>query len=93
MKTKTFDCVDLKRRGAERVQAELEGMTPSQQVGREDGEVDGGQLVHGPGPHYSPKFLLGTGAWTPTARCASRCTGDRPGTIVPGEQQPMERTA
>lgn len=32
MKTKTFDCVDLKRRGAERVQAELEGMTPGQQV-------------------------------------------------------------
>jgi hypothetical protein len=32
MKTKTFDCVDLKRRGAERVQAELDGMTPGQQV-------------------------------------------------------------
>ena len=32
MKTKTFDCVEMKRRGAERVQKELAGLTPQQQL-------------------------------------------------------------
>ncbi len=30
MKTKTFDCVQMKRRGAELVQKELEGKTPKE---------------------------------------------------------------
>jgi hypothetical protein len=32
MKTKTFDCVDMKRRGAERVRKRLEGKTLEEQV-------------------------------------------------------------
>ncbi len=30
MKTKTFDCVEMKRRGAEAVQAALAGLTPEE---------------------------------------------------------------
>jgi hypothetical protein len=32
MKTKTFDCVEMKRRGAAAVQARTAGMTPEQEV-------------------------------------------------------------
>lgn len=32
MKTKTFDCVEMKRRGAELVQQRLAGMTPEEQL-------------------------------------------------------------
>ena len=32
MKTKTFDCVEMKWRGAEQVQAETAGMTREQEV-------------------------------------------------------------
>ena len=32
MKTKTFDCVAMKRRGAEMVRAKLEGMTLDQEL-------------------------------------------------------------
>jgi len=32
MKTKTFDCVEMKRRGAEKVQEEIAGMTPAQEL-------------------------------------------------------------
>jgi hypothetical protein len=32
MKTKTFDCVEMKRQGAAKVQAELEGMTREQRA-------------------------------------------------------------
>jgi hypothetical protein len=32
MKTKTFDCVEMKRRGAELVQERLAGMTPEQEL-------------------------------------------------------------
>lgn len=31
MKTKTFDCVEMKRRGAEEVQKALMGLTPEQE--------------------------------------------------------------
>lgn len=32
MKTKTFDCVEMKRRGAERVRERLSGMTTEEQL-------------------------------------------------------------
>ena len=32
MKTKTFDCVEMKRRGAEYVQKQLEGKSPAQRL-------------------------------------------------------------
>lgn len=32
MKTKTFDCVEMKRHGAEMVRAKLEGMTLEQEL-------------------------------------------------------------
>ena len=32
MKTKTFDCVEMKRRGAEEVQAALAGLTPEEEL-------------------------------------------------------------
>lgn len=32
MKTKSFDCVEMKRRGAERVLAETAGMTPEEEL-------------------------------------------------------------
>jgi len=32
MKTKTFDCVEMKRRGAELVQKQLEGKSPAHQL-------------------------------------------------------------
>ena len=32
MKTKTFDCVELKLKGAERVMKRLEGMTPDEEL-------------------------------------------------------------
>ncbi|MGQ9650404.1 MAG: hypothetical protein ACUVXJ_09865 [Phycisphaerae bacterium] len=32
MKTKTFDCVEMKRRGAERVRQRLAGMTIEQEI-------------------------------------------------------------
>jgi len=32
MKTKTFDCVEMKRRGAELVQKKLEGKSPAQKL-------------------------------------------------------------
>ncbi|MCK4342351.1 MAG: hypothetical protein KAY37_11585 [Phycisphaerae bacterium] len=32
MKTKTFDCVEMKRRGAARVQQAIAGMTPQQEL-------------------------------------------------------------
>ena len=32
MKTKTFDCVEMKREGAERVQKKLAGMTPEERL-------------------------------------------------------------
>ena len=32
MKTKTFDCVEMKRRGAELVQERLASMTPEQEL-------------------------------------------------------------
>jgi hypothetical protein len=32
MKTKSFDCVEMKRLGAERVQKELVGLTPQEQL-------------------------------------------------------------
>lgn len=32
MKTKTFDCVEMKRRGAEEVQKALIGLTPEQEL-------------------------------------------------------------
>jgi len=32
MKTKTFDCVEMKRRGARILQEKLAGMTPKQQL-------------------------------------------------------------
>jgi hypothetical protein len=32
MKSKEFDCVEMKRRGAERVVAETAGMTPEQEL-------------------------------------------------------------
>jgi hypothetical protein len=32
MKTKTFDCVDMKRRGAEHVYSIIKNMTPSQEL-------------------------------------------------------------
>ena len=32
MANKSFDCVEMKRRGAERVLAETEGMTPEQEL-------------------------------------------------------------
>ena len=32
MKTKTFDCVQMKRQGAEQVMKQLEGMTLSEQL-------------------------------------------------------------
>lgn len=32
MKTKTFDCVEMKRRGAVAVQAKTAGMTPEQEL-------------------------------------------------------------
>lgn len=32
MKTKTFDCVEMKQRGAERVVREVEGMTVERQL-------------------------------------------------------------
>jgi len=32
MKTKTFDCVEMKRKGAERVMKRLEGMTLEEQL-------------------------------------------------------------
>ena len=32
MKTKTFDCVEMKRRGAELVQKQLEGKSRAQQL-------------------------------------------------------------
>jgi len=31
MKTKTFDCVEMKRRGAERVYRTVKGMTPEEE--------------------------------------------------------------
>jgi hypothetical protein len=32
MKTKTFDCVEMKQRGAEQVQQELMKMTPEEEI-------------------------------------------------------------
>jgi len=32
MKTKTFDCVEMKRRGAERIYEELKDLTPEEQL-------------------------------------------------------------
>jgi hypothetical protein len=32
MKTKTFDCVEMKQRGAEQVQQELMDMTPEEEI-------------------------------------------------------------
>jgi len=32
MKIKTFDCVEMKRRGAEEVQKQIVGMTPQQEL-------------------------------------------------------------
>jgi hypothetical protein len=32
MKTKTFDCVEMKRRGAAMVQEKIAGMTPKQEL-------------------------------------------------------------
>jgi len=32
MKTKTFDCVQMKRRGAEAVRKQLEGTSPDEQL-------------------------------------------------------------
>ena len=32
MKTKTFDCIEMKRRGAESVQKQLEGKSPAQKL-------------------------------------------------------------
>ena len=32
MKTKTFDCIEMKRRGAEEVQKALLGMTPEEEL-------------------------------------------------------------
>ena len=32
MKTKTFDCVEMKRQGAEKVQQELAGMTREEEI-------------------------------------------------------------
>ena len=32
MKTKTFDCVEMKRRGAAQVQQKVAGMTPQQEL-------------------------------------------------------------
>ena len=32
MKTKTFDCIEMKRRGAEEVQAVLAGLTPEEEL-------------------------------------------------------------
>ena len=32
MKTKTFDCVQMKRRGAARVQQQIENLTPEQEL-------------------------------------------------------------
>jgi len=32
MKTKTFDCVEMKRKGAEKVRQETAGMTPEQEL-------------------------------------------------------------
>lgn len=32
MKTKTFDCVEMKRKGAEKVQQEIAGMTIEQEL-------------------------------------------------------------
>ena len=32
MKVKTFDCVEMKRRGAERVQQQIAGMTQQQEM-------------------------------------------------------------
>jgi len=32
MKKKTFDCVEMKRRGAEKVRAQIENMTPQEEL-------------------------------------------------------------
>ena len=47
MKAKTFDCVEMKRRGANVVYEEVKGMTPEQEIEYWRAVTDGIQARHG----------------------------------------------
>ena len=45
MKPKPFDCVEMKRRGAEKVQQELAGMTPEEEIAFRQNGTDLSELL------------------------------------------------